>query len=424
MALLVLISLPLLGALGVLVFKSRLFAVAVATIIAFFTSTIVMRPDSLMIFPAISLPSLALTPLSSILIILTSLMVLAIIMTSEDSFGFIALLLGIQAALFGVFCARTGLLFYIFWEMTLIPAFFMIVGWGSGDKFKIAIRFLLYNLVGSFALLAVLIYLFLHTHSFAFADWMTMVFPPSHQLWLLVGLMIAFGIKLPLVPFHRWQPDTYECLPRSGTMLFSGLLSKLGIYGILVVMVPLVPHAMLIHRSLILTIISIGVIYASVVALAETGFKRVVATVSIAHGSMLAAGVFSLTPIGIQGGIVQIVAHSLGVTALFLCEPRVRSRFYLGILFLSVLGSIGLPLTVGFIGEFLILLGLSQVSLIYALVCGVSIVLGAWVMLTLYQNVQSSSDTPTKLTDDEETVLIALVSAIFILGIFPSVVLL
>jgi NADH-quinone oxidoreductase subunit M len=423
MALLALLALPLIGVFGLLIFKSRWIAVALSALTVLMTVMIGSHPELLSFFTSISLPSFAVTPLGLLMLILTSVIVLAIVLASDDSPLFLAMVLGIQTALFGVFCAQNGLLFYIFWELTLIPAFFMILGWGTGDKVRIAIRFLLYNLVGSFALLTVILYLFLQTHSFAFTDWVAVPLPLASQVWVLIGLFVAFGIKLPLVPFHRWQPETYECLPRSGSMLFSGLLSKLGVYGMLILMVPLVPHALLVYRPIVLGIVVMSVLYASLVALAETGFKRIVATVSIAHGSLLAAGIFALTPMGIQGSIAQIVAHSLVVAALFLCEPRIRSRFYLGALFLIVLGSIGLPLTIGFIGEFLILLGISQFSLIYAGLAGISVILGAWAMLTLYQSVQSSTEGTYEFSFGEDIVVITLIAAIYILGIFPSVVL-
>lgn len=439
---------------------------SLATVAAIFTSLFLLGASIYFIFltpdfPTINLPwipqfginfALGLNPVSAIMVLLTTLLTPLILIASgasqlKNRGYFVALMLVMEVALLGVFLARDGFLFYVFWELVLIPAFFMILIWGGEKRVRVAITFLLYSLLGSFFLLATLLFLYLQTpapHQFGFNALFTLTLSPLSQRWIFCGLFAAFALKLPIFPLHRWQPDTYDCLPPSGSMFVAGLVSKMAVYGVLQLLVPLTPLALAWGQSFVLPLLVISVLYGSVIALKEFNFKRLIAYASIAHGSLILAGALSGTAEGFHGCLIQTVAHAFGIVGLFVVAGILhrwtgtlnlsrmggfvmQSKLFTKTFFLIILGAIGLPLTAGFVGEFMILWGLFQVNILLSALAGLSVILGAWVMLNVYQGallgVPVSVIGDSRIYKREFFVMIVVIITLFGLGIFPGVLL-
>ncbi len=437
-----------------------------ATLAAIFISLFLLGASFYFIFlsydlPAVNLPwipqfginfALGINPISAITILLTTLLTPLILVVSgttpvKNQAWFVTLMIVMEFALLGVFLARDGFLFYVFWELVLIPAFFMILIWGGEKRVRIAITFLLYSLLGSFFLLASLLFLYLQTpapHQFGFDALFSLTLSPIEQRWIFCGLFAAFALKLPIFPLHRWQPNTYDCLPTSGSMFVAGLVSKMAVYGVLQFLLPLTPLALAWGQSFVLPLLVISVLYGSVIALKEFNFKRLIAYASIAHGSLILAGALSGTTEGFHGSLIQTVAHAFGIIGLFVAAQILhrwtgtlnlsrmggfvmQSKLFTKCFFLIILGAIGLPLTAGFIGEFMILWGLFQVNMLIAGLAGLSIILGAWVMLNVYQSallgVPVSVIGNSKIYKREFIVMIVVIITLFGLGIFPGVLL-
>lgn len=437
-----------------------------ATLAAIFFSLFLLGASFYFIFlsydlPAVNLPwipqfginfVLGINPISAVMILLTTLLTPLILVVSgttpvKNQAWFVTLMVVMEVALLGVFLARDGFLFYVFWELVLIPAFFMILIWGGEKRVRVAITFLLYSLLGSFFLLASLLFLYLQTpapHQFGFEALFSLTLSPIAQRWIFCGLFAAFALKLPIFPLHRWQPDTYDCLPTSGSMFVAGLVSKMAVYGVLQFLLPLTPLALAWGQSFVLPLLVISVLYGSVIALKEFQFKRLIAYASIAHGSLILAGVLSGTAEGFHGSLIQTVAHGFGIVGLFVAAQILhrwtgtmnlskmggffmQSKLFTKSFFLIILGSIGLPLTAGFIGEFMILWGIFQVNIVLAGLAGLSIILGAWVMLNVYQSallgVPVSVIGDSKIYKREFFVMVVVIITLFGLGIFPGVLL-
>ena len=266
--------------------------------------------------------------ISMVLVLLTALLVPFILWTihHDENFdkpsSYYSLILFMQAALMGVFMAKDGFLFYIFWELALIPIYFICLRWGSFDKGRITLKFFIYTLTGSLFMLLAFIYIYQHTpapHSFdiqALYD-SARSMDAKEQGFIFLALFVAFAIKMPIFPLHTWQPETYNMAPTQGTMLLSGIMLKMGTYGVIRWLLPMVPLGLEQYGTLAIILSVISIIYASCIALVQTDLQRLFAYSSIAHVGLISAGMFTHTKMGIQGALLQMFSHGIVVVGLF-----------------------------------------------------------------------------------------------------------
>lgn len=355
------------------------------------------------------------------------------------------LILCAQAALIGVFLAQNAFLFYVFWELALIPVYFILLVWGGDDRKSITLKFFIYTLAGSLFLLFGIIYLYQLTpgiHTTDFTAFNQLHIPAGTQNWLFWILFVAFAIKMPVFPFHTWQPPTYKMASTQGVMILAGVMTKMGIYGALRFLFPVVPLGVLYWQNLVIVLSLIGVIYASVIAYKHTNLKTMIAYSSMAHISLMAAAMFVMNAYAFQGVIFQVLSHGVTIAALFYVSCLIKEQTgttempqlgglkintpNLAILFLIILlGSIALPLTAGFVGEFLMITGLFHQSIWFALFGGLTMILGAIYMLYAYQRVMLGNKKAAfaKAKDVQALdywILIPLIVVILGLGIYPQ----
>lgn len=387
--------------------------------------------------------------LSIIFIILTTLLVPIIIASTDKrehrTPSFYALIMLMQTALIGVFAASDMILFYIFWELTLIPIFFITARWGGNNAKKISIKFLIYTVIGSFFMLVAILYLYTLTpapHSFSFDSFYQLRLPYSAQVPLFLAFFLAFAIKIPLFPFHSWQPETYNVSPVQGSMLLAGIMLKMGLYGIVRFLIPLCPDVVANGSLFFLPLILFGVIYAGVIAINQPNLKKLIAFASLSHVGIIALGLLSNSYYGIEGGILQLFSHGVNIVGFFLCYYMIVKRTktdkiselggiasvaprFATIFMIIVLANVALPLTNSFVGEFLILLGLFTYNKVLAIIAGLTIILGAVYMLKMYQKVmygekKAATEKFTDLTLSEILLFVPIIIAIFFIGIYPS----
>jgi NADH-quinone oxidoreductase subunit M len=391
--------------------------------------------------------------ISILLIALTNTLLPLIILSSyridyKNSKTFYSLILFMQFALIGVFTALDGFLFYVFWELALIPIYFICLLWGGAERIKITLKFFIYTLSGSLIMLVGLIYLYLQTpgaHSFDIDALYNLSLSAEAQGLVFWAFFLAFAIKIPVFPFHTWQPDTYTDAPAQGTMLLSGIMLKMGLFGLIRWMLPIVPLGIAEWGNTAMILSIIGIIYASCMALVQNDFKRLIAYSSIAHVGLIAAGIFALNIQGLQGAMVQMLSHGVNVIGMFfivdIIQRRMKTRNLselgglahnnpmFSILFMIImLGSIALPLSNGFVGEFLLLNGIYQYSSWMALFAGLTVILGAVYMLRSYQKIMlgephARSVEFTGLHTTEKIILISVASIIIITGVYPKPIL-
>lgn len=387
--------------------------------------------------------------ISILLVMLTTFLVPLIILSSfrhsySNSNLFYALVMIMQSALVGVFVAKDAFLFYIFWELALIPIYFISLLWGGDDRRRITFKFFIYTLAGSLFMLLGIIYLYLKVDSFEISAFYGAAaeLSKAEQGWLFWAFFLAFAIKMPVFPFHTWQPDTYTSSPAQGTMLLSGIMLKMGIYGLIRFILPIVPIAVIQWGQLAVVLSVAGIVYASVIAIKQKDLKRLIAYASIAHVGLIAAGVLTQYAEGLQGAMIQMLSHGIVAVGLFyivdIISERTNTREIaalgglrntaplLAVFFLIILmASIALPLTSGFVGEFMLFVGLFSFNPWLAGTAGVTIILGAVYMLSSYQKVMLGElKDSTKGTSDliglEKMVLIPIIIVIFWIGLYPK----
>lgn len=390
--------------------------------------------------------------ISMLMVLLTTFLVPIIILTSfktehKNPSLFYSLLLAMQMALIGVFVSLDGFLFYVFWELALIPIYFICLLWGGENRARITFKFFVYTLAGSLVMLGGLIYLYLHTeglHSFNISALYKagQGLDATHQGYVFIAMFMAFAIKMPIFPFHTWQPDTYTTAPTQGTMMLSGIMLKMGTYGLIRWLLPLAPLGVGEWGYVAIILSAIGIVYASIIAITQKDFKRLIAYSSIAHVGLISAGILAMNIQGLQGGMIQMLSHGVNVVGLFFIVDIIQKRTgtrdiaslggirnvnpQFAVLFLFVLlGSVALPLTNGFIGEFLLLNGLYQYNVWIAAFAGLSVILGAVYMLRSYQSIMlgetnSVTSTFAPLAGSEKAVLLILCAAIIAFGIYPK----
>jgi len=390
--------------------------------------------------------------ISLITILLTNILIPIIILASykhdyKKAHAFYALILFMQAGLLVVFTSLDAFLFYIGWEAALIPIYFICAIWGGKDRVKVNMKFFVYTIGGSLFMLLGIIYLYLQNpqHNFDIQAFYNSDLDAAQQGWIFWAFFIAFAIKMPVFPFHTWQPDTYTEAPATGTMLLAGIMLKMGIYGVIRWLLPIVPMGLQDWGTTAIVLSIIGVVYASIIAFTQKNAKRLIAYSSIAHVGLISAGIFALNVQGMQGAMIQMLSHGLNVVGLFFVLDIVFSRLktnkiaelgglasvapQLAITFLIIVfGTIALPGTSGFIGEFLLLLGIYQFNIWAAVFAGLTIILSAVYMLRLYQNMMlgKTNDLTIGFTDikgSEKAVLYIICALVIALGVYPKPIL-
>jgi NADH-quinone oxidoreductase subunit M len=388
--------------------------------------------------------------ISFLMVLLTVLLMPFIITASSKGYykgGFYSLVFVMQSALIGVFTAMDGFLFYIFWELALIPIYFICLIWGGEHRGRITFKFFIYTLTGSLIMLVALLFVYFHTpgeHSFSIYSLYNagQDLSQNEQGWVFWALFIAFAIKMPVFPFHTWQPDTYTVSPTAGTMLLSGIMLKMGTYGLIRWLMPMVPIGWNSWAWTAMVLSIIGIIYASMIAIVQKDYKRLIAYSSIAHVGLISAGIFAYNTEGLTGSLIQMVAHGINVVGLFyiadiiLERTKTRDITSLGgirnvapnfaLYFLIILlGSVALPLTNGFIGEFLLINGVYQYNFWMAVFAGTTVILGAVYMLRSYQTMILGETKPltegfADVNSNEMTLLLGLSGLVIVFGVFPK----
>ena len=388
--------------------------------------------------------------ISLLLVILTALLTPLIILSTfrqpyKNASAFYALILFMQAALMGVFTATDAFLFYFFFEVALIPIYFLAAVWGGENRIKVTFKFFVYTIFGSLFMLIALVYLYFQTpveHTSSIATFYKLALSSQEQGYIFGAFFIAFAIKMPLFPFHTWQPDTYTESPTPATMLMAGIMLKMGVYGLIRFVLPIVPLGMAEYGTVAIVLSVIGIVYGSVIAIQQRDMKRLIAYSSFAHVGLMAAGVFSQTLNGVQGAMIQMLAHGINVVGLFFIVEIIFSRTKtrnieqlggitqrtpnLSVYFIVLmLGSVAMPLTNGFVGEFLLLSGVYEYNVWLGAVAGLTIVLGAVYMLRLVQKTMFGQKTDftehfADLSFSEKAVLIPLTIMVFWIGMYPN----
>lgn len=362
---------------------------------------------------------------------------------------FFGLMLLMQAGLIGVFVAYDALLFYFFWELALIPAYFLCSQWGGERRIQVTFKFFIYTFIGSLFMLLAIIYLYFKTpdHSFALESFYNIKLATQDQMWLFWVMFAAFMVKMPLFPFHTWQPDTYEQSNTAVTMVLSGVMVKMGVFGLIRWLIPIIPAGAWAWGDTVSTLAIVGMIYASVIAMKQDDLKRLVAYSSIAHVGLMCLAVFSSETMGMQGVMIQMFNHGINIIALWVVVELIESQFgtrkmselggiaqkapALAILLVIVsLANVALPLTNAFVGEFLMFSGVynsevSQYNEVFTVAAAVTIILSAVYTFNMLQKVLFG---PTSVITEkgrdirfnEKFVLVMLVAVILFVGVYPK----
>lgn len=387
------------------------------------------------------------------MVILTNGLIPLIILASFahiKSGDFYALISFMQAGLVLVFVSLDAFSFYVGWEAALIPIYFICALWGDGDRIRVNLKFFIYTFFGSLLMLIAIIYLYQQTgtNDLSWATLTNLTLTEGSQTWVFWAFFIAFAIKIPLFPVHTWQPDTYTHAPAAGTMLLSGIMLKMGLFGLLRWLLPLAPQAVAQYGTFAMILSIIGVVYGSLIAFKLNDAKRLIAYSSIAHVGLISAGIFSLTQEGLQGAIIQMINHGISVVGLFfvidIIQQRTGSRNFADLgglasrmpilaacFLIIIMGAIGLPLTNGFIGEFLLLKGIFSYTdhgVWFAVFGGTTLILGAVYMLRLFQktmlgNISETNMVVTDIKGVEVLVLVLIVALVILIGILPNMLL-
>ncbi|MGH7097865.1 MAG: NADH-quinone oxidoreductase subunit M [Stellaceae bacterium] len=386
--------------------------------------------------------------ISLFFIILSTLLTVVCVLSSWESIRFqvkeyMITFLVMETMLVGIFCALDFILFYIFFEGVLIPMFMIIGIWGGPDRIYSAFKFFLYTLLGSVLMLLAIIAIYYQMGSTDIVTALHYSFPAGLQKWLWLGFFASFAIKVPMWPLHTWLPDAHTEAPTAGSVILAGILLKLGGYGFIRFSLPMFPIASHTFTPLIFVLSVIAVIYTSLVALAQTDMKKLVAYSSIAHMGFVTMGIFAATSEAVQGAIIQMLSHGIVSAALFLCVGVVYDRLhtreiaryggladnmpaYAFVFMAFMLAAVGLPGTSGFVGEFLILIGTYQINTLVAFLAATGLFLGAAYMLYLYRRVifgRITRDDVRRLLDlswREKVVFAPLVAIVLWMGLYPN----
>jgi NADH-quinone oxidoreductase subunit M len=361
----------------------------------------------------------------------------------KNAKAFYALILFMAFAMTGTFLAADGLLYYIFWELALIPIYFIALIWGNGDaeeRRKAVVKFFIYTLAGSLFMLVAFIYLYQKAGSFLIEDLYKVNLSADEQLWIFLAFFLAYAIKIPIIPFHTWQANVYQKAPTVGTMLLSGIMLKMGLYSVIRWQLPIAPLAAKEYMDIFIALGIAGVIYGSIVALRQKDLKKLLAYSSLAHVGLIAAGTYTLTVDGLRGAVLQMIAHGFVVVGLFYAAEIIYRRYetrniselggirtqspkFTSMFLILVLASVALPGTFNFVGEFTVLYSLSQVNICFAVLGGTTIILGAYYMLKMFQGVmlgETNSKTFADVTVNEGISLVVIIAVLIFFGFYPK----
>lgn len=362
---------------------------------------------------------------------------------------FFALMLLTQAGLIGVFVAFDALLFYFFWELALIPTYFLCSQWGGERRIPVTFKFFLYTFIGSLFMLIGIIYIYTKTpdQSYALDSFYKLSLSNSDQLWLFWIMFVAFAVKMPVFPFHTWQPDTYEQSPTAVTMVLSGLMVKMGVFGVIRWLVPIVPTGAWAWGDTVSTLAIVGMIYASLLAMRQDDMKRLIAYSSIAHIGLMCLAIFATDSMGMQGVMIQMFNHGINIIGMWIVVELIERQFKtrkmseLGglaqkapalslLLVIVALANVALPLTNAFVGEFLMFAGVfnsnvSQYNEVFMVSAGVTIILSAvytfnMLQKVLFGNTSGLTANGKDIRLNEKMTLIVLVVLILAVGVYPK----
>lgn len=386
--------------------------------------------------------------LSLAMVLLTTCLTPLIILSSfsnriQNSKNFYALVLFMAFAMTGTFLATDGLLYYVFWELSLIPIYFLALIWGNGDdekRKKAVVKFFIYTLAGSLFMLVAFAYLYSKTKSFLIDDLTKITLTKTEQIWVFLGFFLAYAIKIPIIPFHTWQARVYQKAPTVGTMLLSGIMLKMGLYSIIRWQLPIAPQAAKELMPILIGLSITGVIYGSIVALRQKDLKKLLAYSSLAHVGLIAAGCYTLTLDGLNGAVYQMIAHGFVIVGLFYAAEIIYQRYetrkiaemggirsqtpvFSSVFMILVLASVALPGTYNFVGEFTLLYALFQSNIWFAVLGGATIILGAYYMLKMFQNVmlgETNVKTFADINSIDIIVFVILIAFLILYGLYPK----
>ena len=464
---LLLILVPLLSGIAAFFFKKENAAKGWALLSSFATVTVsllgltLLNKTELLQFRCNWLPglgssfSIRLDGMGQLLCLLTAISFPLIFIATwnriyKNAHNFFALMLLSQAGLMGVFLAMDALLFYFFWELALIPVYFLSSIWGAERRIAATFKFFIYTFVGSLLMLIGLIYLQSLTpdRSFDIRSFYALAIDGKTQHWIFWLMFVAFAIKIPVFPFHSWQPDAYEQSPTAVTMVLSGIMVKMGLFAVIRWLLPVLPSASFAYGEKMIAMWAIaGMIYASLLAWRQDDMKRLIAYSSIAHLGLMVVAIFSESEIGMQGVMIQMFNHGINILGLWVIVEILERKYgtrklselgglaqkapAMAIFFVVIaLANIALPLTNAFVGEFMMFTGIftsqfSQYEMITVPLAGVTIILGAiytlrMVQKVIYGNTNALTETGTDISYNEKLVLGIIVILIIAGGIYPQ----
>ena len=466
----ILLAIPVLGA-GLLIFMPRrqthaLFAVALfAGVLAFLWSVTIFGlfdgtngnmqlVESLRWMPNFGINYIVgIDGISLFLVLLTTLLTPIAILASwsvQDKVKeYLIFMLLLETGMLGAFVALDLFLFYVFWEVMLVPMYFLIGVWGGTRRIYAALKFVVYTMAGSLLMLVAIIYLATrHAQTdqaltFDLLKLYGLHLPMEQQMWLFLAFALSFAIKVPLFPFHTWLPDAHVEAPTAGSVILAGVLLKLGTYGFLRFAMPLFPDAAMAAAPVITALAVIGIIYGAVVAMMQSDIKKLVAYSSVSHLGFVMLGLFALNIQGVQGGIYQMINHGLSTGALFLLVGMIYDRrhtraiaefgglwkqlpIFSAVLLVVTFSSIGLPGLNGFVGEFLILLGAFSVTPLWTAAAATGVILGAIYMLWMVRRVifgplsNAANEKLADLNAREICLLAPILFLIVLMGVYPQ----
>jgi NADH-quinone oxidoreductase subunit M len=374
--------------------------------------------------------------------------------TYKNAGAFFGLMLLAECGLMGVFLAKDALIFYFFWELALIPVYFLSSIWGGEKRIQATFKFFVYTFAGSLLMLVGIIYVYMHTgartfedgltsaHSFSLNSFYHATLNASEQGWLFWLFFIAFAIKMPIFPFHTWQPDAYDQSPTSVTMVLSGIMVKMGLFGVIKWLIPMFPLAVPKFTNIVMILSIIGIIYTSCIAMMQDNLKKLVAYSSIAHIGLMCAAIFAMNEMSLQGVMIQMFNHGINIIGLWIVlsiverQTGIKNMSELGglahkaptlTIFLVIIAfaNIALPLTNAFVGEFMMFAGIYKHNVWMAAVAGISIILAAVYTLNMiqkvfYGNANATIENVTDISFNEKLGLALIVIMIFAFGVFPQ----
>ena len=465
-----LLALPVIGAAVLLLIPRRhgqaLFAIAlIASTLNFFWSLGVLNGfdgtsgemqmiERIPWMPAFGIEYIVgIDGISIFLVLLTTLLMPIAILASwsvkDKVKEYLIFMLLLETGMLGAFVALDLFLFYVFWEVMLVPMYFLIGVWGGSRRIYAALKFVIYTMAGSLLMLVAIIYLATRyaqveqVLTFDLLKLYTLHLPPEQQTWLFFAFALSFAIKVPLFPFHTWLPDAHVEAPTAGSVILAGVLLKLGTYGFLRFAMPLFPEAALAAAPIFVALAVVGIVYGAVVAMMQSDIKKLVAYSSVSHMGFVMLGLFAFNIQGVQGGLYQMLNHGLSTGALFLLVGMIYDRrhtrliddfgglwkqipLFSALLLVVTFSSIGLPGLNGFVGEFLILLGSFRVAPGWTAAAATGVILGAIYMLWMFRRViygpltRPANEKLADLNPRELCLLAPILFLIVLMGVYPQ----